>query len=200
MTEPTLSGGGPDSASAPICPWCSASLVTGQEETCPSCGAALREAAESEVPGVTRVDVEAILKARTSAPRGRGLIGWLSGESDAEGPTPSREGIAPPDQAVRREMLRLELAALEAEAQAHQAEVAAELAEAQGAAAGQADDRVEAAGDAGAGAGDDHPVSGDPAEAPQSDAPAADAPPSDAPAADAPAAAPPRRSKKAKPG
>jgi hypothetical protein len=193
MTEPTLSGGGPDSASAPICPWCSATLVTGQEESCPSCGAALREAAESEVPGVTRVDVEAILKARTPAPRGRGLMGWLSGDDDAEGPTASHEGIAPPDQAVRREMLRLELAALEAEAQARQAEVAAELAEAHGAAAGHADDRAEGAGDPGAGSDGDRPGSGDAAGAPPPDAPAADASAADAPASR-------RRSKKAKPG
>ncbi|MBI3747183.1 MAG: hypothetical protein HY264_11800 [Chloroflexi bacterium] len=135
MTEPNLSGGGPDSASAPICPWCSAPLKTGTEETCPSCGAALHEVAESEVPGVTRVDHEAILKARAPAQRGRGLIGWLSGEYEA-GPAPEAAGsIALPDEAVRREMIRLEMAALEAEAQARQAEVAAEIAEAHGATA-----------------------------------------------------------------
>jgi|GEM_PF-1788037 len=131
MTEPTLSGGGPDSASAPICPWCSAPLKTGREETCPSCGAALHEVAESEVPGVTRVDHEAILKSRAPAQRGRGLIGWLSGEYEAEAAPGAAGSIAPPDEAVRREMIRLEMAALEAEAQARQAEVAAEIAEAQ---------------------------------------------------------------------
>ncbi len=122
MTEPNLSGGGPDLASALICPWCSAALKTGHEERCPSCGASLHEAAESEVPGVTRVDHEAILKGRTPGQKGRGLIGWLSGEYEAEAAADKPESIAPPDEAVRREMLRLELAALEAEVQGRQAE------------------------------------------------------------------------------
>ena len=126
MTEPNLSGGGPDLAPALICPWCSAALKTGREETCPSCGASLHEAPESEVPGVTRVDHEAILKGRTPGQKGRGLIGWLSGEYEAEVPADTPESIAPPEEAVRREMLRLELAALEAEVQARQAEVEAE--------------------------------------------------------------------------
>src|SRR4029077_7538865 len=122
MTEPNLSGGGPDLAPAPICPWCSAALKTGREETCPSCGASLHEAAESEVPGVTRVDHEAILKGRTPGQKSRGLIGWLSGEYEAEAVADTPESIAPPEEAVRREMLRLELAALEAEVQGRQAE------------------------------------------------------------------------------
>jgi hypothetical protein len=137
MTEPNQSGGGPDMAAAPICPWCSAPLRTGREESCPSCGAALHEAADGEVPGVTRVDHEAILKARTPSQRGRGLIGWLSGEYSAEAPPPSLEGIAPPDEAVRREMIRLELAALQAEAQARQAEAAAEAVDEQRIRAGE---------------------------------------------------------------
>ena len=132
MTEPNQSGAGPDLASALICPWCSATLKTGREESCPSCGAALHEATESEVPGVTRVDHEAILKARTPGQRGRGLIGWLSGEYAADAVPASLEGIAPPDEAVRREMIRLELAALQAEAQARQAEAAAEIADEHG--------------------------------------------------------------------
>ncbi len=130
MTEPNLSGGGPDLASALICPWCSAALVTGREETCPSCGASLHEAAESEVPGVTRVDHEAILKGRTPGQKGRGLIGWLSGEYEADAAADTPESIAPPEGAVRREMLRLELAALEAEVQGRQAEADAELVDA----------------------------------------------------------------------
>lgn len=128
MTEPNLSGGAPDSAAAQICPWCSASLTSGQEETCPCCGASLHEVAASEVPGVTRVDHEAILKARMPPQRGRGLMGWLSGEYEAGAPPGAHGSIAPPEEAVRREMLRLELAALEAEAQARQAEEAAEVA------------------------------------------------------------------------
>jgi hypothetical protein len=132
MTEANLTGGEADSAPGPICPWCSAALVTGREETCPSCGAALHETAESEVPGVTRVDLDAVLRSRTpDAQRGRGLIGWLSGEYEAEPAPDSPESIAPPQEAVRREMLRLELAALEAEVQGRQAEVDAEIVDAQ---------------------------------------------------------------------
>lgn len=131
MTEANLTGGGPDSAPAPICPWCSAPLVTGREETCPSCGAALHETAESEVPGVTRVDLDAVLRSRGPEPqRGRGLIGWLSGEYAPEAPPDSPKSIAPPEEAVRREMLRLELAALEAEVQARHAEAEAEIVDA----------------------------------------------------------------------
>ena len=131
MTEANLSGGGPDAAPVPICPWCSAQLVTGREETCPSCGAALHETAESEVPGVTRVDIDAVLRARTpDGQRGRGLIGWLSGEYEADAEPDSPESIAPPEEAVRREMLRLELSALEAEVQARQAEAEAEIVDA----------------------------------------------------------------------
>jgi hypothetical protein len=131
MTEANLSEGGAESAAAPICPWCSAQLVTGREETCPSCGAALHEISESEVPGVTQVDIDAVLRARTpDGQRGRGLIGWLSGEYEPEAAPDTPESIAPPEEAVRREMLRLELAALEAEVQGRQAEAEAEIVDA----------------------------------------------------------------------
>lgn len=190
MTEPNLSGGGPDSAPAPICPWCSAPLKTGSEETCPSCGAALHEVAESEVPGVTRVDHEAILKARAPVQRGRGLIGWLAGEYEAGdvAPAESPGSIAPPDDAVRREMLRLEMAALEAEAQARQAEVAAEIAAIHGTARPEAGAAEAGAAMPGGGmeAADD---SGSPVVAVEGSAPgdAAAAPRPDAPEADPPA-------------
>jgi hypothetical protein len=105
----------------PICPWCSAALPDPEATRCPSCGAALREAAPADVPGVTQVDVEAVLKRRPVAQRSRGLIGWLSGEYQSEAPGT----LAPPADEVRREMLRLELAALEAEVHAQQAEAAA---------------------------------------------------------------------------
>ena len=68
---------------------------------------------------------------RAAAPtqKPRGLIGWLSGEYDAGKPeTPPPGTLEPPDEAVRREMLRLELAALEAEVLARQVEVVTEAA------------------------------------------------------------------------
>ncbi|HEX5590632.1 MAG TPA: hypothetical protein VFX65_10120 [Candidatus Limnocylindrales bacterium] len=71
---------------------------------------------------MTRVDHEAILKARAPIQKSRGLIGWLSGEYQAEPEATPAGSIEPPGAAVRREMLRLELAALEAEVQARQVE------------------------------------------------------------------------------
>lgn len=130
MSEQTPSGGGPTSDPALVCPWCSAALPSATEQRCPSCGAALLDQAASEVPGVTRVDVEAILKGRTPVQKPRGIIGWLSGEYEpAEAAAAPQPGtLEPPDEAVRREMLRLELAALEAEVAAAQAEAVAEVA------------------------------------------------------------------------
>jgi hypothetical protein len=131
MSEQLLSGGGPESDSAPVCPWCSAPLPSGTEERCPSCGASLHEADTSEIPGVTRIDHEALLRAREPEPRSRGLIGWLSGEYEEEAPAPPPPGtLEPPDDAVRREMMRLELAALEVEVHARQVEAIVEAVEA----------------------------------------------------------------------
>jgi len=128
MAEDLLSGGGPMSDSDLACPWCSATLPTADVERCPSCGAALKEP-DGAVPGVTQIDVDAILKSRSPTQKPRGLIGWLSGEYDAGKPaTPPPGTLEPPDEAVRREMLRLELAALEAEVLARQVEVVTEAA------------------------------------------------------------------------
>ncbi len=117
-----------------VCPWCSAALPEPAPERCPSCGASLVErAAEEELPGLTRVDPEALRRAAPAAKKPRGLIGWLSGEyaaEDATAPPTAPEGtLTPPDEAVRREMLRMELARLESEAAAMIAEAAALAAE-----------------------------------------------------------------------
>ncbi|MCI0584720.1 MAG: hypothetical protein L0227_17830 [Chloroflexi bacterium] len=129
MSEPQLSGGGPTSDSDLVCPWCSAALPSADLVRCPSCGAALKEPDAAAVPGVTQIDVEAILKSRAPAPKSRGIIGWLAGEYEAEEPgAPPPGTLEPPDEAVQREILRLELAALEAEVLARQAEVVAEVA------------------------------------------------------------------------
>lgn len=128
MSEQQPSGGGPTPGVDLVCPWCSADLPSADVERCPSCGAALKEP-DAAVPGVTQIDVEAILKGRTPTQRPRGLIGWLSGEYDAGKPEAPPPGtLEPPDEAVRREMLRLELAALEAEVLARQVEVVTEAA------------------------------------------------------------------------
>jgi hypothetical protein len=117
-------------APAPRCMWCSAVLPSANEATCPSCGAALIEDAETQVPGVTAIDAEAIVRAgrevRTK-PRSR-LMSWISGEYD-EGEKPAPPGsLAPPPIEVRREMLRLELAAQVANLQAEAGAMAAEAA------------------------------------------------------------------------
>jgi hypothetical protein len=147
MSEEQLSGGGVSSEAGPVCPWCSAALPSHNEERCPSCGAALHEAASSEVPGVTQVDHEALLKGRPVTQKSRGLIGWLSGEYEAETEQTAPGTLEPPDDAVRREMLRLELAALEAEVLARQAEVVAEVATETGRPVDLDDLRVDARGD-----------------------------------------------------
>jgi hypothetical protein len=79
--------------------------------TCPSCGAALRDAADGDIAGVTQIDPSAVL--RTKRIKTRGLAAWLVGERESEEPSIGK--VEPPSEAVRREMLRLELAAIDAE-------------------------------------------------------------------------------------
>jgi hypothetical protein len=125
MSDELIAGDGTVEDSAPICPWCSTPLPNDTEERCPACHAALRESETAEVPGLTRVDHEALLRSRAPAQPARGLIGWLSGEYQPKAPPEPPGTFAPPANEVRREMLRLELAALEAEVHARQAEAAA---------------------------------------------------------------------------
>jgi hypothetical protein len=106
----------------PHCNWCSAPLPSDHEEVCPSCGATLLGDGDTSVPGLTAIDAEAILRSARAAktkPRSR-LLGWISGEYDDEaaGTTAAPGSLAPPSGAVRREMLRLELEAQVANAQA----------------------------------------------------------------------------------
>lgn len=93
------------------CPWCSAAVPT-DAARCPSCGASLRDSAAGEVAGVTQIDPHAVSKAARIRP-GR-LAGWLGAERTTENPELSGR-VEPPSDEVRREMLRLELAALDAE-------------------------------------------------------------------------------------
>jgi hypothetical protein len=130
MSDDSGAGDDPVTSTSERCPWCSAPLPSADLATCPSCGASLHGDVEGEVPGVTKVDHEGLLRSRNPIQKSRGLMGWLSGEYDP-GPTPERpETLALPDADVRREMIRLELAALEAEAQARRIELELELAEA----------------------------------------------------------------------
>jgi len=119
MLDEATTGG---SAPAPHCNWCSAPLPSDHEVTCPSCGATLLGDGDTSVPGLTAIDAEAILRnarAAKAKPRSR-LLGWISGDYEDEGgATRAAPGsLAPPPADVRREMLRLELEAQVANAQA----------------------------------------------------------------------------------
>lgn len=108
---------------ASTCAWCSAS-VPAEAATCPSCGAALRDGVSDEIAGVTQVDLAATTRLARQKPPGRIAV-WLGAErvpEDAE----AGGAIEPPSDEVRKEMLRLELAAIDAEIEAK-----AQLAEAQ---------------------------------------------------------------------
>jgi hypothetical protein len=113
----------PMGAAAPMprCNWCSAVLPSDHETICPSCGATLVGEGDTAVPGLTAIDAEAILRnARGAKPKSRSrLLGWISGDYDDGGEASAAPGsLAPPDEAVRREMLRLELEAQVANAEA----------------------------------------------------------------------------------
>lgn len=123
---------------APRCTWCSAELPSDHEATCPSCGATLLGDGDAAVPGLTAIDAEAILRnarAAKAKPRSR-LLGWISGEYDEEGTSgaaPAPGSLAPPPVEVRREMLRLELEAQVANAQAEVESLAVDAAIEEGA-------------------------------------------------------------------
>ncbi len=127
MADASNTGEGPVSA---VCPWCSAA-VTPDAIVCPSCGANLVADGDPNVPGVTAIDAAALVRSKvTPQPRNR-LLSWISGENQADLPSKAEaQAIAPPDDEVRREILRLELEArvanLQAEADAIRAEAAAE--------------------------------------------------------------------------
>jgi hypothetical protein len=109
-TEPTSSS---------RCPWCS-SPVAAESTTCPACGAKLRDEADADIPGVTHIDPAATVV--RAAPRGRGLIGWLSGDYETNESDVDRASVELPSDAVKQEMFRLEMEALRAELDAEAAE------------------------------------------------------------------------------
>jgi hypothetical protein len=97
--------------------------VSATAATCPSCGAALRDAADGDIAGVTQIDPTALLKVRRIKPRGR-ITSWLTGDGDVEEESGGK--VEPPSEEVRREMLRLELAALDAEIETKAQQAAAQ--------------------------------------------------------------------------
>jgi len=103
------------------CPWCSATVPI-EAATCPSCGAQLREAAEGDVLGVTQIDPSAVARVKRIKPRR--ITAWLTGEGPAEEDEAGGK-IEPLSDEVKREMLRLELAAIDAELEAKATQAAA---------------------------------------------------------------------------
>jgi hypothetical protein len=152
MLDDTATGTG-GSTPIPHCNWCSAPLPSDHEETCPSCGATLLGDGDTSVPGLTAIDAEAILRSARAAkakPRSR-LLGWISGDYDDEssGTAATPGSLAPPPADVRREMLRLELEAQVANAQAEVESMAADDAIERGRSLGQVggdEDAADAAG------------------------------------------------------
>ena len=113
-----------------VCPWCSAAL-TPDATVCPSCGANLVADGDPNVPGVTAIDAASLVRSKTTPQSRNRLLSWISGEYQADVPSKAEaQAIAPPDDEVRREILRLELEAqvanLQAEADAIRAEAVAE--------------------------------------------------------------------------
>jgi hypothetical protein len=110
-------------AESTTCPWCSAAVPLDASK-CPSCGAALRDAVDGDVAGVTQVDVAATSRLARMKPPGR-IAMWLGAERTTDNPALAGK-IEPPSEEVRKEMLRLELAAIEAEIAAKNAQLEAE--------------------------------------------------------------------------
>jgi hypothetical protein len=134
MTDPTAGVDQPTPGAR--CPWCSAELPDADATTCPSCNANLSGGVEAAVPGLTALDLERLAFRRSTAPKKSRLMSWISGDSDYEDAT---DPVAPPGSLdlppfeVRREMLRLEMAARIADLTAEAGALAAEEADAKGA-------------------------------------------------------------------
>jgi hypothetical protein len=112
------------------CPWCSAELPPGDLSDCPSCGATLGTEGEPQVPGVTALDVQRLATGRSAPPKRSRILSWLSGDEDDDAGTvvrPAPGSLSPPPLEVRREMLKMELAAegVEVSAAPEDADVAA---------------------------------------------------------------------------
>jgi hypothetical protein len=103
------------------CPWCSATVPV-EAAICPSCGAQLRETAEGDVLGVTQIDPSAVSRVRRVKPRR--ITSWITGETAVEEEETGGK-VEPPSPDVKREMLKMELAAIDAELEARAAQAAA---------------------------------------------------------------------------
>ena len=124
MSPAKKSSGAQGSGETTTCPWCSATVPV-EAPKCPSCGASLRDAAEGDILGVTQVDPAAVV--RTKRIRSRNIAAFL-GVGDGPDDEESTGKVEPPSDAVKREMLKLELAAIDAEIEAKAQAAAAQAA------------------------------------------------------------------------
>lgn len=129
MAEPTEDASLP-TPSPSRCPWCSAELPDPGATTCPSCQANLVGEVDKQLPGLTAVDLEKLAFRRGAPQKKSRIMSWISGDLDYEDAT---EPIAPPGSLdrppieVRREMLRLERAALIADLAAEAGSITADM-------------------------------------------------------------------------
>jgi hypothetical protein len=134
MAEPTDGGAAPVPSVA-RCPWCSAELPRSRAKTCPNCKANLAGAPEAALPGLTAIDLEKLAFRRSVSPKRSRLMSWISGDLDYEDagePAAPPGSLEPPAADVRREMLRLEMAAMIADLTAEAGALAADEAVARG--------------------------------------------------------------------
>ncbi len=146
MPDDATTGAPPE----PRCTWCSAVLPPDHGPTCPSCGATLIGEGEAAVPGLTAIDADAILRnarggeqAEVARPPARLDQRRLRRRVRRRSPPPG--SLAPPPVEVRREMLRLELEAQVANAQAEVEAMAADAAIESGTPLKSVEEMVEAA-------------------------------------------------------
>jgi hypothetical protein len=131
IPAPPVPASSPSAAPGLRCPWCSTPVESLEDATCGACGATLHGDPDIEIPGVTAIDGQhAAQAAQAAAPRKvRRSFGSLFVGRDDQIPPPSQAelpALAPPDEEVRREMLRLQLDAELADLAARAAAIAAE--------------------------------------------------------------------------
>jgi ribosomal protein L40E len=93
-----------------ICSWCSAEIPAGAS-SCPKCGAVVVGASATDIPGLTVPNTQAPeIPDEGRVPDDLDPVAWLRAGHDGPDPV-AEEAVAPPTEAVRLEMRKLELEA-----------------------------------------------------------------------------------------
>ncbi len=90
-----------------ICPWCS-TPIPAAVKACPKCGAVVDDSVVADIPGLTVVDPKAGAK---GDPIRKDMVRDIWSGASAAAATGDVEAVKPPSDAVRLEMLKMELAA-----------------------------------------------------------------------------------------